>query len=805
MGIQGLLPQLKPIQNPVTLRRYEGQTLGIDGYAWLHKAAYSCAYELVMGEPTERYLNFFIKRFALLKAFNIQPYLVFDGDGVPVKKGTETKRREKRIENKEIAQRLWKSGEKKNAMEYFQKCVDITPSMAKCVIDYCNTNNIKYIVAPFEADPQMVYLENKGLIHGIISEDSDLLVFGCRRLITKLNEFGECIEICRDDFGKLPNKFPLGQLSDEEIRTMVCLSGCDYTDGIPKVGLVTAMKLVSRMRDIKRIVLHIQREGKLKVPRDFLKEYERASYGFLYQRVFCPLSKRIVSFHDIPDTLSLSSPHRETISTCIGSVINKQTHEKMILFNEEDIDHHVHLKQAMGELDPYDYNKPLISRERVLQLSSKSEIITRHDNAPFKDVTNIKRKRPATKSIDSFFRPTTGPSITVNSNNKSYTMSSYNLGTSLIPKFVDKQVETVKKRKLIKQDDENIQIEDSIQSTSKFFSKKDIKKKELKVLEQISPQHVCNIDSELNSSRASTIVDNNFSHETSEDECSTDVPESEISTDIPSSFPLNIRDNQSGMHSVSRSDTPLAYVTEERHLRNYSFNRAVNSTNNSSKIRGIFRSVTRSSSEISSFDTCGVIGDDGNHPDQENIQSKELIGALSIKKSDESEIYLARQDKQISMMDKIYGTSTRASALQSFRYSAVKEQSRRRDPLKSNDINQKSIVTRTLKASASIVKPRRRMSGSKNNGYIMENIENIPDLHTENKGLTGSHTPCEINVEDRVNEYNYHENTGTIERKQNRIHVKINGKNSSMKSQLDTSMPLKRSVSLLSQFRYKGK
>ena len=321
MGIQGLLPQLKPIQNPVGLHRYEGQTLAIDGYAWLHRAACSCAYELAMEKPTQKYLQFFIKKFSMLRKFNIEPYLVFDGDSIPVKKGTELKRRERRVENRAIAERLWTSGEKKNAMDYFQKCVDITPDMAKCVIDYCKVNQINYIVAPFEADSQMVYLEQTGIVQGIISEDSDLLVFGCRRLITKLNDYGECIEICKDDFNKLPRKFPLGQLNMECFRTLVCLSGCDYTDGIPKVGLVTAMKMVYKLRNMDRILLSIQRDGKLKIPTTFKDEYKLANYAFQYQRVFCPISRRIVPLNKIPEE-KFTADDLIILSQCIGNVIH---------------------------------------------------------------------------------------------------------------------------------------------------------------------------------------------------------------------------------------------------------------------------------------------------------------------------------------------------------------------------------------------------------------------------------------------------------------------------------------------------
>ncbi|EHN00253.1 Exo1p [Saccharomyces cerevisiae x Saccharomyces kudriavzevii VIN7] len=523
MGIQGLLPQLKSIQNPVSLRRYEGEVLAIDGYAWLHRAACSCAYELAMGKPTDKYLQFFIKRLSLLKTFKVEPYLVFDGDAIPVKKSTEFKRRDKRQENKAIAERLWACGERKNAMDYFQKCVDITPDMAKCIICYCKLNGIRYIVAPFEADSQMVYLEQKNIVQGIISEDSDLLVFGCQRLITKLNDYGECLEICRDNFNKLPKKFPLGLLTDEEIRTMVCLSGCDYTNGIPKVGLITAMKLVRRFNTMERILLRIQREGKFAIPDAYIDEYEAAVYAFQFQRVFCPIQKRIVSLNEIPLHLRDTESKRKKLYECIGHVIHRETQKRQIVHFDNDIDHHLHFKIAQGDLNPYDFHQPLANREHKLQLVSKSNLEFGNSNI---NCTGVKNK-----PIESFFHKVQGGD------------HASKVGTNVhkIRQLEDKLTMTIKRRKLSNVD----AVQEALQGTrSKFFNKTS-----MTIIEDFNEEN----------------ISQNHTEEANAQPPMGSISESQLSTQIPSSFiknNLEVDDNPSEEVSEVVSD-----VEEHRRIK----------------------------------------------------------------------------------------------------------------------------------------------------------------------------------------------------------------------------------------------
>ncbi len=57
MGISGLLPALKSIQQTKSLSDFEGKTVAVDTYAWLHRAVHTCAIELATDKPTTKYVH----------------------------------------------------------------------------------------------------------------------------------------------------------------------------------------------------------------------------------------------------------------------------------------------------------------------------------------------------------------------------------------------------------------------------------------------------------------------------------------------------------------------------------------------------------------------------------------------------------------------------------------------------------------------------------------------------------------------------------------------------------------------------
>src|SRR5277367_5043335 len=102
---------------------------------------------------------------------------------------------------------------------------------------------IQYVVAPYEADAQLAYLERIGLVDGTITEDSDLLVFGCKNVLFKLDVISSmAVSISRADFGAVTSPeggLPLLGWSDVQFLAMAMLSGCDYLNNIGGVGLKT--------------------------------------------------------------------------------------------------------------------------------------------------------------------------------------------------------------------------------------------------------------------------------------------------------------------------------------------------------------------------------------------------------------------------------------------------------------------------------------------------------------------------------------------------------------------------------------
>ena len=220
---------------------------------------------------------------------------------------TEKKRRTARKENKEKAVKLLLEGKGREAKEYFQRCVDITPEMALDVIKAARDRNIDCIVAPYEADAQLAFLAMSGLANIVVTEDSDLTLFGCQRILFKLIDSGDCVLYERDNLGKV---FGLhaDSFNFDKFRYMCITAGCDYLASLPGIGLgksknfwqkVTNPDLTNVLRKIPAYLKMPQ----ISVTQEYIEKFIKANNTFLYQLVFDPQTRKERPVTPYPDSL----------------------------------------------------------------------------------------------------------------------------------------------------------------------------------------------------------------------------------------------------------------------------------------------------------------------------------------------------------------------------------------------------------------------------------------------------------------------------------------------------------------------
>ena len=99
---------------------------------------------------------------------------------------------------------------------------------------------LPYITAPMEAEAQCAELVRLGLVDGIVTDDSDCFLFGGTRVYKNMFNQAKYVECYL--LGDLEKEFGLDR---KKLISLAHLLGSDYTDGLPGVGPVTALELLT--------------------------------------------------------------------------------------------------------------------------------------------------------------------------------------------------------------------------------------------------------------------------------------------------------------------------------------------------------------------------------------------------------------------------------------------------------------------------------------------------------------------------------------------------------------------------------
>ncbi|KAK2994095.1 hypothetical protein RJ640_024359, partial [Escallonia rubra] len=99
---------------------------------------------------------------------------------------------------------------------------------------------LPYIIAPMEAEAQCAYMELANLVDGVVTDDSDVFLFGARSVYKNIFDDRKYVEtyFMKDIENELG-------LTREKLIRMALLLGSDYTEGVSGIGIVNAIEVVN--------------------------------------------------------------------------------------------------------------------------------------------------------------------------------------------------------------------------------------------------------------------------------------------------------------------------------------------------------------------------------------------------------------------------------------------------------------------------------------------------------------------------------------------------------------------------------
>ncbi|PWA60413.1 hypothetical protein CTI12_AA381960 [Artemisia annua] len=276
MGIDNLNKQIQDVLVEITLSDIASagyRTLAVDGYCWLYQV-------LLHSEPVAiNYVEKFMAKVNELRSVNIEPYIVFDGAKLPTKKVIRHHARPKRTGSTDKANTAKKPADAKkgnntsvNPFSDFicKLLVNVYLILNAFTLKTLKQENVSYVVAPYEADPQLAYLCLKGKADAILTSDTDLIAYGCKNNYVSF-------------------------------KVNLLLWGTDYLQG-KRVGISGAIRA---MRDHKGVMREeddyikvIKNAGAIDATPENLRKYmdsiKNIMNTFQHQRVYNPDNKTIV-------------------------------------------------------------------------------------------------------------------------------------------------------------------------------------------------------------------------------------------------------------------------------------------------------------------------------------------------------------------------------------------------------------------------------------------------------------------------------------------------------------------------------
>lgn len=282
MGIKSLTKTIQKYSpDSITnenLYKLSGKKVAVDAsliiYQQLLRAPSSKLSKNSQGKITNHITGLFYKIMNYI-SLNIELIFIFDGRPPTNKQDCINMRKEKSKKAKETAEQTT-CEEEKNKLE--KSSLRLTKEMIDDVKLLLRLMGVSYI-HPYEGEGEGFASElcRMGYVDYVLTEDMDTMAYQCPKLVRN------CIDksIKRSDIVSVFDyeKMIEGmELTHEKFLDFCILCGCDYCPIVPKIGTVTAMKLVKNHNNIESIIS--ENSSRYNFPENYLSLFNNAKNNF---------------------------------------------------------------------------------------------------------------------------------------------------------------------------------------------------------------------------------------------------------------------------------------------------------------------------------------------------------------------------------------------------------------------------------------------------------------------------------------------------------------------------------------------
>ena len=281
MGIKGLTKTItKYSPGSVTnenLYKLSGKKVAVDASLILYQQLLKSPGKIFRnskGQITSHITGVFYKIMNYI-SLNIEMIFIFDGKPPSNKQDCINQRKEKSKKAKEASLNTTCEQEKEKLEK---SSLRLTREMIDDVKNLLTLMGVSYIHPGVgEGEAYASELCRIGYVDYVLTEDMDTMAYACPKLIRN------CIDrslkrkdiVSIFDYNRLINDI---ELTHEQFLDFCILCGCDYCPIVPKIGNVTAMKLIKAHGNIETIIN--ETSSKYEFPENYLNIFNEAKQNF---------------------------------------------------------------------------------------------------------------------------------------------------------------------------------------------------------------------------------------------------------------------------------------------------------------------------------------------------------------------------------------------------------------------------------------------------------------------------------------------------------------------------------------------